>query len=160
MTVLNELSSMPDDFAALFKKFPRELHDWVPSSWHGIPGEKFSALGQACHLRDIEVDGYHDRFAKTLHEECPTLASLDGYMLAQERQYSASDADEVMDCFRGLRMQTVELLKKVSEADWQRRAVFGGYGEISLGSLVHLLRSHDLQHLACMHWLLARIQAR
>ena len=151
---------MPDDFAAVFKQFPRELHDWVPSSWHGIPGEKFSALGQACHLRDIEADGYHVRFAKTLQEECPTLVSLDGYMLAQERQYSASDPDEVMDSFRRLRMQTVEILKTVPDTNWQRRAVFGSYGVITFGALVHLLRSHDLQHLACMQWLLAQIHAR
>ena len=160
MSILDELLSMPEDFEVAFQKLPMELRHWAPKSWHGIPGEKFSALEQACHLRDIEIDGYHDRFTRTLQEECPSLASLDGYALARERQYSTLDSIEVIDCFRRSRTQTVKFLKGLSDADLNRRAIYGAYGEVSLNGLIHLLRSHDLQHLACMHWLFARIYSK
>lgn len=42
---------------------------------------------------------------------------------------------------------------------WQRRARYGGYGEITLDGLVRLLISHDHQHLAGMQWLLMRLNA-
>ena len=38
-----------------------------------------------------------------------------------------------------------------------RRATFAEYGEVSLRGLAHILRSHDLQHLACLHWLMAKL---
>jgi hypothetical protein len=41
-------------------------------------GERLSALEQACHLRDIEIDGYQVRLRRTCQETRPLLVSLDG----------------------------------------------------------------------------------
>jgi len=38
-----------------------------------------------------------------------------------------------------------------------RPATFEGHGAITVQGLVHVLCSHDLQHLACMEWLLAKM---
>lgn len=129
----------------------------MPPTWDGIPGERFTALGQACHLRDIEIDGYHVRFGRTLREDRPDLLSLDSYELARERNYEADDSDAAIAAFRKARRETIAMLSMARAADWKRKATFAEYGEVTLRGLAHILRSHDLQHLACLHWLLAKM---
>ena len=157
MQILSELASMPDEIAALVAQVPPEKLAWVPPTWEGIPGERFTALGQACHLRDIERDGYHVRFGRTLREERPDLVSIDSYELAQQRNYQADDVQAALIAFRKARRETVAMLQTVRQDDWSRTATFAEYGEVTLGGLAHILRSHDLQHLACLHWLLAKM---
>lgn len=155
--MLKELAVMPDEIGALLRRVPAELLDWTPDSWEGIPGERFTALGQACHLRDIEVDGYHVRFGRTLREERPDLVSIDSYELAAAKNYSADTLEAALADFRQARAETVAMLERVAPAGWERRATFAEYGEVTLRGLAHILRSHDLQHLACLHWLLAKM---
>jgi hypothetical protein len=157
MQILAELASMPDDVAGLMAQVPAKKLAWVPPTWQGIPGERFTALGQACHLRDIERDGYHVRFGRTLREERPDLISIDSYELAQQRDYEADDIEAALTSFRKARRETIAMLQTARAADWDRKATFAEYGEVSLRGLAHILRSHDLQHLACLHWLLAKM---
>ena len=51
----------------------------------------------------------------------------------------------------------VALASSMSRWDEHRSATFGALGVVTAESLLHLLRSHDLQHLAGLHWLRARI---
>jgi hypothetical protein len=160
LETIEELAGAPDEFARAFRKFPAELLRWRPDAWDAIPGEMFSAQEQACHLRDIETEGYHHRFDRLLREEGPELASIDGYALARERRYGEQDALEALAAFRCARAKTVELLAGLAERDWRRRGSFAEYGAVTTAGLTHVLRSHDQQHLACMHWLLAKAEAR
>ena len=156
MQILAELASMPDEAAGLIAQVPADKFAWVPPTWEGIPGERFTALGQACHLRDIERDGYHVRFGRTLREDRPDLVSIDSYELAQQRNYEGDDVEAALIAFRKARRETVAMLQTVRKDDWNRTATFAEYGEVALTGLAHILRSHDLQHLACLHWLLAK----
>jgi hypothetical protein len=79
------------------------------------------------------------------------------YELARERNYEADDLDGAIAAFRKARRQTIAMLSVTRDADWSRKATFAEYGEVTLRSLAHILRSHDLQHLACLHWLLAKM---
>ncbi len=157
MQILSELASMPDEIAGLTSQVPAEKLAWVPPTWEGIPGERFTALGQACHLRDIEIDGYHVRFGRTLRENRPDLISIDSYELARERDYEADNPDAAIAAFRKARRETIAMLSMTRETDWDRKATFAEYGEVTLRGLAHILCSHDLQHLACLHWLLAKM---
>ena len=157
MQLLAELAAAPDEIAGLVAQVPPAKLTWVPPTWDGIPGEHFTALGQACHLRDIEIDGYHVRFGRTLREQRPDLASLDSYELARERNYETDDPDAALAAFRKARRETVAMLSVTRASDWERTATFAEYGEVTLRGLAHILRSHDLQHLACLHWLLAKM---
>ncbi len=159
MTIFTTLLAMPDQFARLLAQVPAHLLDWEPANWAGIPSERFSARGHLCHLLDIETQGYQLRFRRTLAESLPELASLDGYQLALDHDYPRQDTAAQLDRFRTARLQTVEWLKTVPSDAWQRRARYGGYGEVTLDGLVRLLVSHDHQHLAGMQWLLMRLNA-
>jgi hypothetical protein len=50
------------------------------------------------------------------------------------------------------------MLTGLSAAQWERRALFDGYGPLTLRGLVHFLCSHDQQHLAGLQWLMGKIE--
>ena len=102
-------------------------------------------------------EGYHVRFGRTLREDRPDLVSIDSYELAAARNYDADDAEAALIAFRKARRETVAMLQTVRDDDWNRRAIFAEYGEVTLRGLAHILRSHDLQHLACLHWLMSKM---
>ncbi len=156
---LQAMADFPRQLEAFYEAIPESHKNWTPASWEGIPSETFSALGQICHVRDIEIDGYHVRFARTLAEVNPVLVSLDGYELERERGYTNADAREVFAAFRAARAKTMGILAGLAPEALDRTAEFEGYGALTLRSLVHYLCSHDQQHLAGLQWLLGKIDA-
>jgi hypothetical protein len=154
---LSALAAFPHQLEALYAVFPGAFTHWAPPSWDGIPSERFTAIEQVCHIRDIEIDGYHLRFRRMLRESNPTLVSIDSESLARERSYATSSASEALAAFRSARARTIDLISSLSPEQFARTGTFEGYGALSLQSLVHYLCSHDQQHLAGMQWLLGQI---
>jgi hypothetical protein len=159
VTTLSALAIFPQQLETHYAAIPSAFRNWAPGSWEGVPSEPFTPIEQICHVRDIELDGYHVRFQRTLNELNPTLASIDSEILAQKRSYGTSDSAEVFAAFRAARAKTVELISGLTPEQLARTAVFEGYGALSLRSLVHYLCSHDQQHLAGLQWLLGKIEA-
>jgi hypothetical protein len=156
---LQAMADFPRQLEQFYEAIPESHRNWRPASWEGIPSETFPALGQICHVRDIEVDGYHVRFQRTLLETNPVLESLDGYVLERERGYESADAREVFAAFRAARAKTLDILAGIPPDALERTAEFEGYGALTLRSLVHYLCSHDQQHLAGLQWLIGQIDA-
>lgn len=156
---LDALAGFPQQLEAHYAAIPTEFKHWAPPSWEGVPSEPFTAIEQVCHVRDIEIDGYHVRFRRTLHEINPTLAAVDSETLAQERYYATTNAAEAFAAFRIARAETIQLISGLSPEQFSRTAVFEGYGALTLRSLVHYLCRHDQQHLAGLQWLLGKIEA-
>jgi hypothetical protein len=154
---LAALAAFPAQLEAHFSAVPPAFRQWTPPDWNSIPSESFTALEQVCHVCDIEVAGYHVRFARTLREDAPFLPSIDSEARAREHDYAQADATSVFTAFRAARAATVALLADLDAAQLARPATFEGYGATSLRGLVHYLCSHDQQHLAGMQWLLGRI---
>jgi DinB superfamily len=158
-TTLSALTNFPEELEAHYAAIPVEFKNWAPASWEGVPSEPFTPIEQICHVRDIEIDGYHVRFHRILDESNPTLASIDSETLAKEKSYATSNASEIFAAFREARIKTVEMISQLSPEQLERTAIFEGYGALSLRSLVHYLCSHDQQHLAGLQWLLGKIEA-
>jgi predicted metal-dependent hydrolase len=156
---LQAMTDFPRQLEQFYDAIPQSHKDWTPPSWEGIPSENFTAIAQICHVRDIEIDGYHVRFQRTLSEASPLLESLDGYVMEKERDYAAADAQEALAAFRAARIKTMAMLAGVTPQQLDRRAEFEGYGALTLRSLVHYLCSHDQQHLAGLQWLIGKIDA-
>jgi hypothetical protein len=152
------LADFPARLAASWSAFSRADWNFRPSAWHGIPSEPLTPIEQLCHVRDVESDGYHLRIARVLAEHEPALANLDGERLARERDYAAADPAQVLDAIAAAREQTLARLHAVTPEQWMRHARFDD-ARVTLRGLVHLLCSHDQQHLAGLQWLLARIDA-
>jgi len=156
---LSALEAFPRQLESHYAAIPPEFKNWAPPSWEGVPSEPLTAIEQVCHVRDIEVDGYHVRFHRTLSESNPTLASIDTEGLAKQRSYGTSSAEAALVAFTEARVKTLTLLASLTPEQFNRTAVFEGYGPLSLRSLVHYLCSHDQQHLAGLQWLLGKIEA-
>jgi hypothetical protein len=88
------LAGFPERLEAHYAAIPAEFKHWAPPSWEGVPSEPFTAIEQICHIRDIEVDGYHVRFRRILDEINPMLVSIDSEALAKARSYGTSSAAE------------------------------------------------------------------
>jgi hypothetical protein len=157
-TTLDALATFPQQLEAYYDVIPADSKNWKPDSWEGIPSEPFSAIEQICHVRDIEVDGYHERFRRALQEANPTLENVDGETLAVARAYAAAEPAEVLAAFRAARVKTLETISTLTAGQFDRTAVFDG-APITVRGLVHMLCSHDQQHLAGLQWLMARIDA-
>lgn len=156
---LSALEAFPAELEQHYGAFPAEFVRWAPSSWDGVPSEPFTALEQICHVRDIEIEGYHSRFTRTLNEDQPLLPSIDSEAIARERSYGTADAAKVFAEFRAARAVTVSLLRCLDDRQLDRSATFEGYGPVSVRGLVHYLCSHDQQHLAGLQWLLGKLDA-
>ena len=159
-STLNALSVFPLQLEMAFAAFPPAARHWSPPSWDGIPGEPFTAIEQLCHVHDTEIDSYQPRLARTLDEDRPLLPAIDSQALADARGYRHAYADAVLTEFRSARARTVQLIAALDAAQLQRSAEIVGVGPVTLRSLVHLLCSHDQQHLAGLQWLLAQHSAR
>lgn len=151
------LSVFPRELETAMRSFPVRLLDWKPASWGGCPGETFSVREHACHVRDIEKDGYHVRLRRLIEEQDPSLASIDGYEMATERRYADADLGDALRAFKDARGATLAMVDALSREDLARSGDFVEYDRINVLGLLHYLRSHDLQHLACLQWLQGRM---
>ena len=156
---LDALALFPLQLEAHFAAVPAGFRHWAPASWDGIPSERLTAAGQVCHVRDVELDGYHVRLQRVLREHNPFLPDLDSEGLARERDYANADVLHALAAFREARATTVDLISRLDAAQLARPAVFGDYGAVTLRSLAHYLCSHDQQHLAGLQWLLGKLEA-
>lgn len=155
---LAAMAEFPQRLCDFFEAVPPRLWRWAPPSWDGVPSESLTALEQVCHVHDIEIEGYQRRFRRLLDDEQPLLPSIDGYALVRERDYAAADPAEALRRFGEARAATLRLLRGLDEAQLRRQGSLEGYGEVTLGGLVHYLCSHDQQHLAGLQWLLGKMQ--
>ena len=155
---LAALARFPETLRAHYAAIPPDAAAFAPATWDGCPSEWFGPLAQLWHLRDIETAGYHVRFQRTLQEADPVLADLDSYALAGQRGAYGPAAQALAE-FADARAQTVALLAALSPDDFARPAQFEGLGPITVRGLMHLLCSHDQQHLAGLQWLACRIDA-
>jgi DinB superfamily len=160
MNVVDSLARAPDELEAVMRLFGERDLRWTPPDWNDCPAEGFTALEHVCHLRDIERDGYHVRLERIVRESAPRLPSIDGFALARERRYGEDALDRSLAAFREARAESIRRVRSWRPGDGDRPAEFEGLGRVTGTGLLHVLRSHDLQHLAGLHWLLARAAAR
>ncbi len=159
LKTISALKLFPDRLEQFFYAIPECSRQWVPESWEGIPSESFSAIEQICHVRDVEIDGYHIRFRRMLAETEPALDSLDGYGLVQGKNYKNCDPESVFKDIWSARTESLQLIDSLTENQLARVGYFEGYGRITMKGLVHYLCSHDQQHLAGLQWLLGKIES-
>ena len=111
------------------------------------PDGSFALVEQACHLRDLEREGYLVRARRMLAEPLAELVPFEGDVVARERDYLAQDAPAAGRDFAAARSELLALLAGVDEADLARAAMFEGR-RITLADLVAMIEEHDHGHRA------------
>lgn len=155
---LRALETTPERMSHLYGELSREHWDWTPASWEACPGEHFSFREHASHMWDFDALVYHPRIQRVRDEDHPKIARVFGYDLAKERGYAGIDPMEAIEKFVAARKATVATIKALDETQLRRTADLAQYGSITLSGIIHLLYDHDLRHLACMHWLTAKLE--
>ncbi|MEO5677811.1 MAG: DinB family protein [Usitatibacter sp.] len=136
---IEELGAMPAFLDAAIDATP-------PDDLGSRPGpEEFSLLEHACHLRDLEREGYLVRARRALTEACPALEPFDGAKVAAARDYLSQDARIAAREFAAARRELVGLLTPLTVDDMRREARFGDQ-PVCLGDLVAMMVEHDRGH--------------
>lgn len=136
---IERLSSMP---AFLEAALQAASHDELVYR----PGEDaFSLVEHACHLRDLEREGYLARVRRMLAEELPVLQGFEGDRVARERNYLAQDAHAAARDFAAARRELIALAAPLGEAQLKREGLFQGQ-RIMLCELIAMIVEHDRGH--------------
>ena len=105
----------------------------------------FSLVEHACHLRDLECEGYLVRVRRMMEERAPALDGFDGAAVAAARDYLSQDAMRAAREFEAARRSLTGLLGALTEADLAREGTFCG-DPVTLGDLVAMMVEHDREH--------------
>jgi hypothetical protein len=106
---------------------------------------EFSLVEHACHLRDLEREGYLVRVRRMLSEDSPTLAPFDGAAVAASRDYRSEDAHAAARAFAFARRELLGLVAPLGAAELARDGFFEGK-RICLQDLVAMMVEHDRGH--------------
>lgn len=99
-----------------------------------------------CHLRDAE-ESFLGRFQLALAMDDPRFLAADPDRWAEDRQYLRSDPRTAVAAFRRRRQENLDLLGKLTPAEWQRGGTHATRGRMTLDDLVSLMAWHDDNHL-------------
>jgi len=138
--ILHQLKTMPDVLREAAAKIPPQNYSKSPANGG------FSLLEQACHLRDLEREGYLVCIHRILHEERPYLEDFDGAKVAAERNYRAQDLTAALQDFEQARSKALSLLESASDSQLERRGQFGETRTITLRDLAGMMLEHDASH--------------
>ena len=137
--ILDEISAMPAFLESALGARNAEALAWRPGP------ELFSLVEHACHLRDLEREGYLVRLRGMLSERVPELTWFDGTTIAKQRDYRAQDARAAAREFARARAELVAAAAALTPAHLASEATFGGE-RITLARLLAMVAGHDGEH--------------
>jgi hypothetical protein len=137
--VVDALATMPERFAALVGRVPQALWSRRPQ------GTGFSLLEHACHLRDLDTV-FTERFSAVRRAHLPLIESVNGTVLAEERNYMAQDLKAAMGEFSENRKRLCASLSRLAPEQLARCGLRDGVRRMTLEELVRELLDHDKTH--------------
>jgi hypothetical protein len=108
--------------------------------------EGWSAAEIAAHLADVEI-GFGWRLRQTLAEDEPEIQPFDQEAWAAATHYPERDAEASLRAFAAVRSVNVEIMLRMSEAEWGRKFRHREFGHLPVRTLVEHIADHDLAHL-------------
>lgn len=108
-------------------------------------GGEFSLVEQACHLRDLEHEGYLHRLHRMLLEDEPELPGFQGDEIARMRNYQAQDALSACQDFARYRSALIAGFAACAPEDLGRTGRFAGR-VITVVDLASMVVDHDRVH--------------
>ena len=123
---------------------PQAIADAVRDA--GSTAEGWSASEIAAHLADVEI-GLGWRLRQTLAEDEPEIQPFDQDAWATVTHYPERDADASLHAFAAVRAVNVEIMRRMSEAEWERKFRHREFGHVPIRTLVEHIADHDLAHI-------------
>ena len=118
------------------------------SAWTESPHpEEWSLVEIISHLRDVEIEVNLPRIQTFLHEENPFITADDTDMWVAERAYAKEDGETALRGYVNARLETLKVLKKLNDDDWQRAGRHAIFGPITVQEQLGFMVEHDRVHL-------------
>ena len=136
---VSALASMPSFLSSALASVPATELARQPS-----PGQ-FSLVEHACHLRDLEREGYLVRVRRMLAEREPALEPFDGGAIAAARDYPRQDAFAAAREFAAARAESLALIARLGPSELAREGTFGGE-RVCFADVVAMMVAHDGEH--------------
>ncbi len=115
--------------------------------WQYRPDESSWSLAEVmCHMRDVERDVHLPRFEAVIAEENPFLSGVASDDWAETRAYHRQDGREAAETFFSLRRHSLDRLRSLDYAHWERTGTHAFFGKTSLQELINLAVQHDQAH--------------
>jgi hypothetical protein len=130
-----------DEVIAALNNFPAES-----LGAHPIPG-KWSAREIVHHLGDSESTAA-GRIRKLLCEDDPLIQGYDQDQFATKLRYNERDMAPALEAFRYARVTTMQLLRLMTEEDWQRSGTHTESGRYTAEDWLRIYAAHAHDHAA------------
>jgi hypothetical protein len=102
-------------------------------------------------MRDVEQRVNLPRLQQILLEENPFLAGVDTDAWVETNDYADQDGPTAFRDFFATRLETLSLLDKLAEPDWQRPARHAIFGPTTLLEIGQFMTEHDRLHIRQIH---------
>ena len=113
---------------------------------HPIPG-KWSAQDIVHHLADSEMTSAI-RLRRLLVEDKPVIQGYDQDAFAAKLHYAEREIGPSLDALRAARATTVQLLERMSDADWAREGTHSESGRYAAEDWLRIYAAHAHNHAA------------
>jgi hypothetical protein len=107
----------------------------------------WSAREVVHHLADSEMTSAI-RLRRLLVEDEPVIAGYDEEAFARRLHYAERPLEAALDALSAARRTTLEILERLSEADWQRAGTHSESGRYSVEDWLEVYAAHAHDHAA------------
>ncbi len=129
------------ELSAVMKTLTKEQINFKPAP------DKWSAHEIIVHIADAEANSYV-RMRKALAEPGTMIFAYDQDKWASTLNYAGSEYADYLELFRLLRKLTYEMVKNMSESDWEKQYNHSEYGLVGLDRWLDIYVAHISGHIA------------
>ncbi len=139
--LIDRYAQGPDEVVAALAGFPAGQ-----LTAHPIPG-KWSAAEIVHHLSDSEATA-GIRIRRLVAEPNPVIYGYDQEEYARALRYNERDIAPSLENFRAVRESTTQLLRTMTDADWQRQGWHTEHGAYGAETWLGIYATHAHNHAA------------
>jgi hypothetical protein len=116
--------------------------------WKTEPTRDDWALNEIiCHLRDMEREIHHAQLNMMIERDGAFIPRPDSSVWANEREYLNVDGSKALVEFVSARIETMDMLKKLDDEIWSRKARHTIFGPTNFLEVVGFMAEHDRLHI-------------
>ncbi len=139
--LINQYANGYEEVVNALEGFPKDQ-----LSSHPLPN-KWSAREIVHHLADSESTSAI-RLRLLLVEEHPVIQGYDQDLFATRLKYNERDVTPALDAFRAARETTLQVIKLMTESDWQREGEHSESGRYTTEDWLRIYAAHAHNHAA------------
>ena len=117
-------------------------------SWIRKPAkDDWNLIELICHLRDTEREIHHMQLKLFNGHEEPFIPRPDTGVWASQRDYLHENGLMALQEFNLARKESIDLLKKISDESWNRKARHAIFGPTNFLEVISFMADHDRLHI-------------